>query len=141
MFQPCDSKRPCVMLRPPIQARSVTSDLRPQPWVVVELSRKLGRLLKKFFKNNTSQSPSAGQNLSSLYVATTTRTQCSRLQADRAFSREEKPKNSVEYLSWKDDHNEENCMKTQEDSAGSMEVEYVKVMFLRSEEQHGVKYG
>lgn len=53
----------------------------------------------------------------------------------------DKPKNTAEYLAWKDDHNEENCMKTHEGSAGSMEVESIKMMFLRSEELYGVKYG
>ncbi|GBP12699.1 hypothetical protein EVAR_10340_1 [Eumeta japonica] len=52
---------------------------------------------------------------------------------------EDKPKNSTEYLAWKDDPNEEHCMKTHENSAGSMKVEFVKIM-LRSDQQHGVQY-
>ncbi|KYN08186.1 hypothetical protein ALC62_00832 [Cyphomyrmex costatus] len=47
-----------------------------------------------------------------------------------------KPKNSREYLEWKKDH----CTKNHEGSAGNMEVESVKKMFLRLEELHGVKY-
>lgn len=52
-----------------------------------------------------------------------------------------KSKNSREYLEWKEDHDDEDCTKNHEGSAGSMEVESVKKMFLRSEEVHGVKYG
>lgn len=48
---------------------------------------------------------------------------------------------SPEYLAWQEDHDEESCTKTHEGSAGSMEVESVKMMFSRSEELYGVKYG
>jgi len=50
-------------------------------------------------------------------------------------------KNFEEYLAWKEEHDDETCTKIHESSAGSMEVESVKTMFLRSEELHGVKYG
>ncbi|XP_067208105.1 uncharacterized protein [Linepithema humile] len=51
-----------------------------------------------------------------------------------------KSTNSEEYLAWKAEHDEEICTKTHEGSAGGMEVESMKTMFLRSNELHGVKY-
>lgn len=44
-----------------------------------------------------------------------------------------KSKNSPEYLEWKEAHDDEDCAKNHEGSAGSMEVESVKNMFSRSE--------
>ena len=52
-----------------------------------------------------------------------------------------KSKTSPEYLAWQENHDEKACTKTHEGSAGSMEVESVKMMFSRSEELHGVIYG
>ena len=52
-----------------------------------------------------------------------------------------KSKTSPEYLAWQEKHDDEACTKTHEGSAGSMEVESVKMMFSRSEELYGVKYG
>lgn len=51
-----------------------------------------------------------------------------------------KSKTSEEYLAWKEEHDEETCTKNHEGSAGSMEVESMKEMFLRSKELYSVKY-
>lgn len=51
-----------------------------------------------------------------------------------------KSKTSDEYLAWQEEHDEETCANTHQGSAGSMEVQSIKSMFLRSEELHGVKY-
>lgn len=49
-------------------------------------------------------------------------------------------KHDVNYEEWYAEH-EEDCTKNHEGSAGKMEVDAVKEMFLRSEEKFGVKYG
>ncbi|XP_077257590.1 uncharacterized protein LOC143894826 [Temnothorax americanus] len=51
----------------------------------------------------------------------------------------EKKKNTEEYNEWKIEH-ESNCQANLEGSAGKMEVDSIKEMFHRSEEQYGVKY-
>lgn len=52
-----------------------------------------------------------------------------------------KPKTSPEYQAWEENHDKESCAQTHKGSTGSMEVEAIKIMFTRSEELHGVKYG
>lgn len=49
-------------------------------------------------------------------------------------------KNTEEYDAWYEEHQPE-CQENHQGSAGAMEVESIKEMFLRSEELFGVKYG
>lgn len=50
-----------------------------------------------------------------------------------------KKKDTKEYNEWKIEH-ESNCQSNHEGSAAKMEVDSIKEMFHRSEEQYGVKY-
>lgn len=50
-----------------------------------------------------------------------------------------KKKDTEEYNDWKIEH-ESNCQSNHEGSAGKMEVDAIKEMFNKSEEQYGVKY-